>query len=81
MLPLLETTVIGSYPQPEWLIDRDRCAGQAPRARGWSAAGALGASVKDRDGAGVAVDADQLTGLDPLGPEPGADDGGQSVLA
>src|SRR5579871_2992114 len=23
-LPLLPTTVVGSYPQPDWLIDRDR---------------------------------------------------------
>ena len=30
MLPLLPTTVIGSYPQPDWLIDRDRLRGSLP---------------------------------------------------
>jgi 5-methyltetrahydropteroyltriglutamate--homocysteine methyltransferase len=29
-VPLLETTVIGSYPQPEWLIDRDRLRSRLP---------------------------------------------------
>ena len=29
-LPLLPTTVIGSHPQPEWLIDRDALARRAP---------------------------------------------------
>ncbi len=24
MLPLIPTTLVGSYPQPDWLIDRDR---------------------------------------------------------
>jgi 5-methyltetrahydropteroyltriglutamate--homocysteine methyltransferase len=28
--PLLPTTVIGSYPQPDWLIDRDRLRGALP---------------------------------------------------
>ena len=27
---LLPTTVVGSYPQPEWLIDRDRLTHQGP---------------------------------------------------
>jgi 5-methyltetrahydropteroyltriglutamate--homocysteine methyltransferase len=30
MPPLLTTTVIGSYPQPAWLIDRDRLSGSLP---------------------------------------------------
>ena len=30
MLPLLPTTVIGSYPQPAWLIDRDRLSSSLP---------------------------------------------------
>lgn len=30
MLPLLPTTLVGSYPQPDWLIDRAGLAGQAP---------------------------------------------------
>ena len=25
---LLPTTVVGSYPQPEWLIDREKLAGR-----------------------------------------------------
>jgi 5-methyltetrahydropteroyltriglutamate--homocysteine methyltransferase len=28
--PLLPTTVIGSYPQPDWLIDRERLRGSLP---------------------------------------------------
>src|SRR5262245_57564479 len=30
---LLPTTVVGSYPQPAWLIDRDRLGAQVPRVR------------------------------------------------
>ncbi|MCW2582056.1 MAG: metE, partial [Klenkia sp.] len=29
-LPLLPTTVVGSLPQPDWLIDRDRLGHQFP---------------------------------------------------
>ena len=29
-LPLLPTTVVGSYPQPGWLIDRDKLLGKLP---------------------------------------------------
>ena len=29
-LPLLPTTLVGSYPQPEWLIDRAKLASQMP---------------------------------------------------
>jgi 5-methyltetrahydropteroyltriglutamate--homocysteine methyltransferase len=32
-LPLLPTTLVGSYPQPDWLIDRDRLSKQVPRVR------------------------------------------------
>jgi len=28
--PLIRTTVVGSYPQPDWLIDREALRGQAP---------------------------------------------------
>ncbi|MGE5201569.1 MAG: 5-methyltetrahydropteroyltriglutamate--homocysteine methyltransferase [Acidobacteriota bacterium] len=28
--PLIPTTVVGSYPQPDWLIDREALRGQAP---------------------------------------------------
>src|SRR6202166_2827738 len=30
---LLPTSLVGSYPQPEWLIDRDKLAKQVPRVR------------------------------------------------
>ncbi|HEX6996765.1 MAG TPA: 5-methyltetrahydropteroyltriglutamate--homocysteine methyltransferase [Gammaproteobacteria bacterium] len=30
---MIETTVVGSYPQPDWLIDRSRLAGKVPRVR------------------------------------------------
>jgi 5-methyltetrahydropteroyltriglutamate--homocysteine methyltransferase len=30
---MLETTVVGSYPQPAWLVDRDRLAARVPRVR------------------------------------------------
>src|SRR5947209_5578655 len=30
---LLPTTLVGSYPQPEWLLDRARLAKQVPRVR------------------------------------------------
>lgn len=30
---LLPTTVVGSYPQPDWLIDRERLSGMVPRVR------------------------------------------------
>src|SRR5919204_2176464 len=29
-LPVLPTTVVGSYPQPEWLVDRDKLASRLP---------------------------------------------------
>jgi hypothetical protein len=30
---LLPTALVGSYPQPEWLIDRDKLSKQVPRVR------------------------------------------------
>lgn len=30
MLPLIPTTLVGSYPQPDWLIDRDRLLSNLP---------------------------------------------------
>jgi 5-methyltetrahydropteroyltriglutamate--homocysteine methyltransferase len=30
---ILETTVVGSYPQPDWLIDRDKLGSKVPRVR------------------------------------------------
>ncbi len=29
-LPLFPTTIVGSYPQPDWLIDRDKLSGRFP---------------------------------------------------
>ena len=31
--PLLPTTVVGSYPQPDWLVDRELLATGVPRVR------------------------------------------------
>src|ERR1700678_4248093 len=31
--PMLPTCLVGSYPQPEWLIDRARLSKQVPRVR------------------------------------------------
>src|SRR5438874_9205604 len=33
MADLLLTTVVGSYPQPDWLVDRERLRGRVPRVR------------------------------------------------
>src|SRR5947208_7401643 len=33
MDPLLVTTVVGSYPQPQWLIDRAKLGSKVPRVR------------------------------------------------
>lgn len=33
MTPLLPTTVVGSYPQPDWLVDRDLLTRMVPRIR------------------------------------------------
>jgi 5-methyltetrahydropteroyltriglutamate--homocysteine methyltransferase len=33
LTPLLSTCLVGSYPQPEWLIDRARLSKQVPRVR------------------------------------------------
>src|SRR5207248_11355160 len=31
--PLLQTTVVGSYPQPDWLVNRDMLSKMVPRTR------------------------------------------------
>src|SRR5436853_4889787 len=33
MKKILPTTVVGSYPQPSWLIDRDKLGSKVPRLR------------------------------------------------
>ena len=30
---LFPTSLVGSYPQPDWLIDRDKLSKQVPRVR------------------------------------------------
>ena len=40
-LPLIPTTLVGSYPQPDWLIDRERLLSNLPAAR--ARAGSCGA--------------------------------------
>ena len=30
MIPLIPTTVVGSYPQPDWLVDRDKLLQRLP---------------------------------------------------
>ncbi|MBV9968506.1 MAG: hypothetical protein JO228_00860, partial [Xanthobacteraceae bacterium] len=32
-VPMLPTCLVGSYPQPEWLIDRAKLSKQVPRVR------------------------------------------------
>ena len=48
---ILPTTVVGSYPQPDWLVDHEKLAGQFPprvRAREiWRVAPGLLAGAQD----------------------------------
>ena len=66
-LPALSTMLVGSYPQPEWLIDRQRLAGRfPPRVRAkelWRVAPEHLAEAQD-DATVVAVRAQQRAGLD-----------------
>ena len=67
MLPLLPTSLVGSYPQPEWLIDRDRLVGRLPpRVRAtelWR--GAQGhLAVGQGDAPGVASRGQGVAGVD-----------------
>ena len=67
VLPLLPTSLVGSYPQPEWLIDRERLAGRLPpRVRAtelWRAAEEHLAEAKD-DATVLAIRAQEVAGLD-----------------
>src|SRR3712207_6917482 len=67
VLPLLPTSLVGSYPQPEWLIDRGRLAGRLPprvRARElWRVAEEHLAEAKD-DATVLAIRAQEEAGLD-----------------
>ncbi|HTY65082.1 MAG TPA: 5-methyltetrahydropteroyltriglutamate--homocysteine methyltransferase, partial [Alphaproteobacteria bacterium] len=67
MTMLLPTTLVGSYPQPEWLIDRARLAGRFPprvRARElWRVPEQFLAEAQD-DATIVAIKAQEDAGLD-----------------
>ena len=64
---LLPTTLVGSYPQPEWLIDRQKLAGRfPPRVRAkelWRIAPKFLAEAQD-DATLVAIKAQEDAGLD-----------------
>src|SRR5581483_1685907 len=64
---VLETTVVGSYPQPDWLIDRERLRARLPprtRARElWRVPPAMLEQAQD-DATVVAIDEMEATGLD-----------------
>jgi 5-methyltetrahydropteroyltriglutamate--homocysteine methyltransferase len=66
-LPLFPTSLVGSYPQPEWLIDRARLAGRFPprvRARElWRVPPEQLAEAQD-DATVLAIRAQERTGLD-----------------
>jgi 5-methyltetrahydropteroyltriglutamate--homocysteine methyltransferase len=62
---MIETTVVGSYPQPDWLVDKDKLATRVPRVRApeiWRVAGpwlegaqddAVRLAVADMEHAGI----------------------------
>src|SRR6266480_1034126 len=64
---LLPTTLVGSYPQPEWLIDRKKLAGRfPPRVRAkelWRIPDALLAEAQE-DATLLAIRAQEEAGLD-----------------
>lgn len=66
-LPLLPCTLVGSYPQPHWLIDRDKLAGRFPprtRARElWRVAPEFLAEAQD-DATRLAILDQERAGLD-----------------
>src|ERR1043165_6824899 len=66
-LPLFPTSLVGSYPQPDWLIDRARLAGRFPprvRARElWRIAPEFLAQAQD-DATVLAIRAQERAGLD-----------------
>ncbi|HXV92410.1 MAG TPA: uroporphyrinogen decarboxylase family protein [Pseudonocardia sp.] len=68
-MPVLPTSLVGSYAQPEWLIDRARLAGRfPPRVRAkelWRVAPELLAQAQD-DATELAIRAQERAGLDLL---------------
>lgn len=69
-LPLLPTTIVGSYPQPDWLIDRGRLKSRLPpRVRAadlWNMQGALLEEAQN-DATIIALRDQELAGIDILG--------------
>jgi 5-methyltetrahydropteroyltriglutamate--homocysteine methyltransferase len=67
VLPLLPTTVIGSYPQPDWLVDREKLRGSLPpRVRAkelWRVDEAFLAQAQD-DATALAIADQERVGLD-----------------
>jgi 5-methyltetrahydropteroyltriglutamate--homocysteine methyltransferase len=67
-LPTLPTSLVGSYPQPEWLIDRAKLAGRFPprvRARElWRVADPEMLAQAQDDATEVAIRAQERAGLD-----------------
>src|SRR5262249_25893905 len=64
-LPLLPTTLVGSYPQPDWLIDRERLSKQVPRVRAnlWRTGGSE-LEAKQDEATLAAIRDQELAGLD-----------------
>jgi len=63
---LLPTAVVGSYPQPEWLVDRDALAGRVPRVRAhdiWRIPEPLLAAAQD-DATRLAIQDMERAGVD-----------------
>ena len=67
MTALLPTSLVGSYPQPEWLIDRKKLAGRfPPRTRAtelWRVAPEFLEAAQD-DATILAIRAQERAGLD-----------------
>ncbi|HKB29444.1 MAG TPA: uroporphyrinogen decarboxylase family protein [Streptosporangiaceae bacterium] len=64
---LFPTSLVGSYPQPDWLIDRQRLAGRFPprvRARELWRVGAQFLEQAQRDATRLAIRDQELAGLD-----------------
>jgi 5-methyltetrahydropteroyltriglutamate--homocysteine methyltransferase len=64
-LPLLPTTLVGSYPQPDWLIDREKLSKQVPRVQAnlWLA-GAGELEAKQDEATVLAIRDQERAGLD-----------------
>jgi 5-methyltetrahydropteroyltriglutamate--homocysteine methyltransferase len=69
-VPLLPTTIVGSYPQPDWLIDRDKLKDRLPpRVRAkelWRIADPLLAAAQD-DATVIAIHDQERAGIDIVG--------------